>query len=650
VAGLFTGHSFREMFVTAVAVAVAAIPEGLAVTVTVVLAVGMQRILKHHALVRRLLNAEILGSTNVICADKTGTLTQGNMQLTRMITHDMEVDKKTGQTAATPDSAEEQMFLLKIGVLCNNAYIAQKKGELKIDHLVGNLTERALLLAGHHIGLGREELEKKRPRLDEIPFDSRYKFMMTLNKYDASRNIIYLKGAPEKVLLFSNFIYSHKVKDKIELNSYTRDKFTKIYENMSKQGLRVLALAYKRIPGGIKFISDKHQEIKPQAKQLMSELYTNFVFVGLVGIKDPLRENVKETVKITKGAGVETVMITGDNKFTAKVIATEVGLKVDDKNIIEGEELNKISESDLKEKVKDIKVYARTTPEDKLKIVRAWQDRGAVVAMTGDGVNDAPALKQADIGMALGTATDVAKEASDLVLLNNNFKTIVEAVRQGRIIFANIKKIILYFLSDSFTEVIIIITALFSGLVFKESWPLPILASQIIWVNLIDDTFPALALTQDPETHDVMKDKPVKKDSAILNLEQKLLIGIISLVTAIFILLTFWIFWQESEANLNLARTMAFCALGVDSLLYIFSIRNLKKPVWQTNFLNNRFLIFGFFFGIFLQALAVYNPLLQKIFKTVPLNFFHWLYIFIVGFLVIGIIEIIKWLFYRKGE
>jgi len=642
VLGLIFGHSFREMFVTSVAIAVAAIPEGLAVTVTVVLAIGMQRILKQNALVKRLLEAEILGSTNVICVDKTGTITEGNMQVVKIVTEDMNIDLKTGLPELTPEAAEEQLFLLRIGVLCNNAYIAQKEEKLKIDYLVGNLTERALLLAGYHMGLDKDSLEKQTPRLDEIPFDSRYKFMMTLHQFDEAHNIIYLKGAPEKVLLFSNFIYSHHIKRHLELNAYRREKFIKIYEDMSKQGLRVLALAYKKIPKDIKAITNDPEAKEPRAHQTMSDLYTNFVLVGLVGMKDPIRENVKETTLITKKAGINTVMITGDNRFTARVIAKEIGLEIKDGSILEGEELEKISETNLKEKVKDIKVYARTTPEQKLKIVRAWQDQGAVVAMTGDGINDAPALKQADIGVALGTATDVAKEAAGMILLENNFRTIVEAVRQGRIIFENIKKIVLYFLSDSLAEVLIIITAL----VFK--WPLPILASQIIWVNLIDDTFPALALTQDPATHDVMQDKPIKKESNILNLESKALIALISVVTALFSVFTFWLFWQKSEVNLDLARTLTFAVLGTSSLFYVFSVRNLKKPIWQTKIFNNWFLNGGIVLGAFLQVIAIYHPFLQNIFKTVPLSVWHWFYITIVGLLVIGAIEMVKWLFNKK--
>ncbi|MFH1456638.1 MAG: HAD-IC family P-type ATPase [Patescibacteria group bacterium] len=651
--GLVFRHDFTEMFTTAVAIAVSAIPEGLAVIVTVVLATGMQRILKRGALVKKMLGAETLGSTNVICADKTGTLTEGKMQVVEVITEDMKIDLKSGAPELTPEASEEQLFVLRIGVLCNNAYIAHKEGELKIDHLVGNLTERALLLAGYQLGLERRELEKQSARLDEIPFDSRYKFMMTLNKFDKENNIIYLKGAPEKVLLFSNYLYS-KESHYQKLTPSKRAKFIETYEEMSKRGLRVLALGYKKVQSEAKIISDKKMkefiedvavpekfdlEEKSVVKQTIPDIYTNFVLVGLVGIKDPVRENVKETIEITRKAGIKTVIITGDNKFTAKVIAKEVGFDIDEKNILEGEDLEKISETGLKEKVENIKLYARVTPEQKLKIVNAWQDTGVVVAMTGDGINDAPALKKADIGVALGTATDVAKEASDLVLLKNNFQTIVEAVKQGRIIYENIKKIVLYFLSDSLCEVLVIVVALFL------KWPLPILASQIIWVNLIDDTFPALALTQDPASHDVMQDKPVKRDANILDKENRILVFAISLTIALFIILSFWFFWQGKENNFALANTIAFTILAVTTLFYVFSVRNLSKPIWRTNILDNNFLIISVFFGFILQCLAIYSPFLQDIFHTIPLNLFHWLYIIILCILVVLVIELIKFVF-----
>lgn len=652
--GLFSGHSFLEMFTTAIAVAVAAMPEGLVLTVTVMLAISMQRILKTNALVKTLLGAEVLGSTTVVCVDKTGTLTEGNMEVTRLITEDLEIDTRSDIPALDAKSAEEQLLLLRIGVLCNDSYIAQHKEKIKTDDLSGNLTERALLLAGHHLGLEQSALIKEQPRIDEISFDSEKKFMMTLHTLDEKNNIIYLKGAPEKVLIFSNYVYSHNIKNHLELNEERRAKFIAAYEALSKEGLRVLAIGYKKIPAHIDAISDQtiNDKIRAQVvgknlepvndfKQEMKDLYTNFVLVGLVGMSDPLRIGVKETLALTTKAGLKTVVITGDNKFTAQKISTELGLDVKDGHLLDGSELEKISMTELVARAKEINVYSRTTPEQKLKIVKAWQENGAVVAMTGDGINDTPALKQADIGLALGTGSDVAREVADVILLDNNFVTILAAIKEGRIIFENIKKTILYFLSDSFTEVFIISFALVAKL------PLPLLASQIIWVNLIDDTFPALALSQDPVHKDVMRDKPVKKNHPLINLEMKSLIIIISLVISSFIILCFYLFWQHDNAKLDLARTIVFTIHGLDTLLYTFCLRDLSKPFWRTNLFSNKMLLFAIGFGFLLQIAVIYNGFLQKIFHTVPLGFWHWVLILAINAVVILVIELIKWLFIR---
>lgn len=654
--GLFSGHSFLEMFTTAIAVAVAAMPESLVLTVTVMLAISMQRILKTNALVKTLLGVEVLGSTTVVCVDKTGTLTEGNMEVTRLITEDLEIDTRSDIPTLDAKSAEEQLLLLRIGVLCNDGYITQQNEKNKINDLVvsGNLTERALLLAGHHVGLEQSALIKEQPRIDEIPFDSEKKFMMTLHNLDEQNNIIYLKGAPEKVLIFCNYVYSHHIKNHLELNEERRAKFVAAYEALSKEGLRVLAIGYKKIPAHIDAISDqaindkiknqliyKKSESLTESKQAMKDLYTNFVLVGLVGMSDPLRVGVKETLELTAKAGLKTVMITGDNKFTAQKIATELGLDVKDGHLLDGSELEKISMTELVTRVKEINVYSRTTPEQKLKIVKAWQENGAVVAMTGDGINDTPALKQADIGLALGTGSDVAREVADVILLDNNFATILAAIKEGRIIFENIKKTILYFLSDSFTEVFIISFALLARL------PLPLLASQIIWVNLIDDTFPALALSQDPVHKDVMRDKPVKKNHPLINLEMKSLIIIISLVISSFIILCFYLFWQHDNAKLDLARTIVFTIHGLDTLLYTFCLRDLSKPFWRTNLFSNKMLLFAIGLGFLLQIVVIYNGFLQKIFHTVPLGFWHWVLILAINAVVILVIELIKWLFIR---
>lgn len=627
VVGILIAHNFKYMFVTAVAIAVSAIPEGLVVAVTVVLAVGMGRILKRNALVKQLVAAETLGSTQVICADKTGSLTEGHMRVVKIVTRDFNFDLKEKNIAK---GAEEMFEVIKAGVYNNNAYITNPHEELEHRQVFGTPTEKALLMAGDEIGIIKNELDKDKKRLDEIPFTSEWKFMMTLHESDASSNIIYIKGAPEKILAFSNYIYTtaHSDKDQVKINLATREDLISSYESLSKEGLRVIALAYKKVPAS-------------QNKfDLVKNLHTEFVFLGFMGLKDPLRATAKEMVEITKKAGLETVMITGDHKLTAMAIAKELGIECTEKNIITGDELVQMTESDLVKKVEDIKVYARVTPEDKLKIVKAWQDKGMVVAMTGDGINDAPALKKADIGIALGSGTEVAKETADLVLLDDNFESIVAAVKEGRVVYDNIKKIVLYLLSDSMAEMIIIIFGLLAG------WPAPLLASQIIWVNLVDDTLPAMSLTQEPAMPDIMSQKPQEKDKPILDFERKFLIFFISLLGAIGVLFVFWFLWQNyGEAS---GRTGAFVVLGLSTLMYIFSVRNIRQPIWETKIFSNKFLLFSVLIGTIMQILPVYNPFLQKIFGTVALGLGEWIIIVLACLLIVAFIEITKLLFMKK--
>ena len=404
--GLLSGKSFLEMLTISVAVAVAAIPEGLIITVTIILSIGMMKILKHKALVRKLIAAETLGSTTVICTDKTGTLTEGLMHVANIITH--EHDLETDKHDFTQRNGDESFNLaLKIGMLCNDAFVENEDDDLRNWEVVGNPTERALLVAGDKLGLRKSHLDKAYPRLDEIPFDSDCKYMVTLNRFDREQNIILMKGAPEKILAMCDQVDSDG--QIIKLTQEKKDVLTKQYAVLSNKGLRILALAFKKVPKEYDTLTGFEKE---ERKSL--------VFIGFLGIKDPLRPEAKRTVKICQEAGMKVVMMTGDHKLTARAIAEELGLKAKAENIIEGEELDKISDHELKNRVRDISVYARVSPKDKLRIVDAWQANNEVVAMTGDGVNDAPALKAADIGIALGSGTDVAKETADIVLLDNN--------------------------------------------------------------------------------------------------------------------------------------------------------------------------------------------------------------------------------------
>lgn len=623
--GLIKGDAFKEIFTVAIAVSIAAIPEGLAVTVTIILALGMQRILKRQALVKKLASAETLGTTTVICTDKTGTLTEGKMQVTDLVTwdHDFAVAKKEDRTVRNKED-EELLFALHTGMICNDARINNIEAELADWVISGNLTEQALILAAVQAGLNYTEEHKKYPRLDSIPFDSEIKYMATLNKAEKN-NIIFLKGAPEKIYSFCKFLRVGNTE--VKLTKVEEKKFEKKFVKLSEQGLRVIGLAYKKVP----------QKVVKLAQTNLADS----VFIGYIGIKDPLRSTSKATVKECQAAGIKIVMITGDHKLTAQAIAKELNLPAKAENIMEGAELEKISEGDLIEKVEKISVYARVSPEHKLNIVKAWQARGEIVAMTGDGINDSPALKAANIGVALGSGTQVAKETADLILLDDNFQSIAAAVEEGRGIFDNIKKAILYLMSDSFAEVLLVSACLFLGL------PLPLTAAQILWINLITETLPSLSLTQEPKEPEIMREAPLGLKAVIMNTESRVLMIIISLFTALNCLGLFY-YYLSTTGNLDLSRTLVFSALGLSSLMYIFSIRTMRNSIFKYNIFGNRYLIGAIIISAGLMGVAIYLPIVQTIVKTVQLGVKEIALIFLVSIVNILAIELVKKFFIKK--
>lgn len=634
--GILQGIPFVQIFTTSVAVAVSAIPEGLVIAVTAILAIGMQRILKQKALVKKLVAAETLGSTTVICTDKTGTLTLGDMRVSKLVTlnHDLE----TEHHLANPGNVKEQTelsYLFRIGTLCNDAVIENPEDEFSMWKMMGNPTERALLSVSARLGFYKEHLEKDEPRLDEIPFDSDKKYMLTLHR-GSRRNVLYLKGAPEKIIAMSKKIQNGTTTKPLTktLISQFEDKF----EEMSKTGLRILAFGYLPVPTNIKDLSNEKQ---------MKKLMEQFVFVGFTGIKDPLRKEAKETIKLCKQAGIKIVMITGDHKLTAQAIAKELGLKSNPENIMEGSELANINPQQLAEKVQYISVYARVTPKDKLQIVDAWQERGEVVAMTGDGVNDAPAIKAADIGIALGSGSDVAKETSDLVILDDNFKTIVSAVEQGRIIFDNIKKVFLYLLSDSFAEITLIIGAIVVSALFIDDFPLPLLASQILWINLVDDSFPSIALTLEPGEREVMNEPPGGQQKTLFTSEMKALTVIISTIMGFGSLILFW-YLTEHGWDVTHARTLLFTIFAISTLLYVFSVRSIRHSVFKMNLFANKSLLLAVAVGFCLQLVAVYLPPFQKLLHTVPLDWADWGIVLVASFVLVVLIEMTKSYYIHK--
>lgn len=594
VVGILMGRSFLEMLLTSVAVAVAGIPEGLLVAVTVCLAIGMQKILKNKALTRKLVAAETLGSITVIATDKTGTLTEGKMSVAQVL----------------PSKGLKPEELLKIGILCNDVVVEESEVKLEEQKMTGDTTEVALIQGAIHSGMDRNKILKQYPRLDEIPFESEKMYMATLNHIQGKKDkaMIYLKGAPEIVINLANLDQNEKKKIKEQ------------FEKLTKQGLRVLAFAKKEI--------NQKEEIKDSdLKQLK--------FVGLIALKDPLRSEAKKTIASCLLAGIRPIMVTGDHKLTAKTIGIEVGLIKQGDEILEGIELDKISDKELIKKLKKINVFARVEPKHKIRIVKLLQEQGEVVAMTGDGVNDAPALKAADIGVALGSGSEVTKGTADLVLLDDNFKTIVEAIKTGRNIFNNIKKVVLFLLTDTFTEFILIGGALVLGL------PLPILASQILWVNIIEDTLPALALSYEKEGKDILKEKARGHQGHILDREMKVLIFIIGLSTDLLLLGLFWYFNRAGMDIVHL-RTLVFVGLGIGSLFYVFACKRIQKSIWHYNPLDNPILNLSIIFGWAMFLIALYIPFFQKILRVSPLHWKDWLLLVSIGILNLFLIELGK--------
>ena len=592
--GLQQNYGFQEALILASALAVSAIPEGLLVAVTIILALGMQKILKRKALVRKLIAAETLGSISVICTDKTGTLTEGKMQVFQFLTAESEFLKKSTKYELEGDPLmKERVLLSKISLLCSNAEIENFDEPLDRLKIIGDPTESALLLASIESGFDKRELEKEYPRLSELPFDSEKKFMATLNHHKIDKHYhVFAKGAPEKIYAFCDQILVNGHKQK--LTPQRLNSLKKRADKLAQNGLRVLAVAYKT---GQRF-------------DVLEKELSNLVLVGLIALKDPLRAEAKLAIQTCHQAGIRPIMITGDHPLTAQAIYKELGVKING-NILDGPSLDKLSDQELLEKVNQVDVYARVEPKHKLRIISALQKNGATVAMTGDGINDAPAIKGADIGIALGDGSDVTKEASDIVLLDNNFFTIIETIREGRVIYDNIKKVILYLLVDTFSEVIVIIGSLILGL------PLPLLAIQILWINLLNDGLPNLALSLEGEEDDVMSRPPRPRHESIFDTRLKIFL-LAGFFTDILLIGAFYVM-IKGGFDVSYARTLIFFVMALDSLLYAFSVKNLRRQIFESKLFTNKYLWLATGFSLILLLLTIYTPQGNWLMHTKPL-------------------------------
>lgn len=599
--GLLKNIEPVEMFMTSVGLAVAAIPEGLPAIVTIVLSIGVTKMAKKNSIIRKLPAVETLGSSSVICSDKTGTLTQNKIEV-------VEINSKN------------KALTSMLACMCTDCDVNYKESKPQIQ---GEATEVAIVQNAFKLGFLKDDLYNKFPRVSEIPFDSTRKMMTTIHKING-KYLAITKGAPDVLIKKCTHINQETSIDNFRQSDLSNSQTQTIQnENlkMAQKALRVLGVAYKYL-----------ENLPTKLDQEVIE--NNMTFVGLIGMIDPPRPGVKEAINTCRKAGIKTVMITGDHIATAKAIAKELNILKNGEKAITGQELDQMTDETLKDEIKNASVFARVSPEHKVRIVKAWQKTGAVVAMTGDGVNDSPALKNADIGIAMGkTGTDVAKNASDMILADDNFITIVEAVKQGRNIYDNIKKAIHFLLATNIGEIVTIFMGLVLG--FKS----PLLAIQLLWVNLVTDSLPAIALGLEPAEKDIMNRKPVNSRKGLFAdglwskiITEGILIGALTLVA--FSIGNKWY-------GLEVGRTMAFVAIGVLELVHSFNIKS-DKSIFKVGILENKFLLGSFILGVFVQIIVVIIPMLANIFKLVPLNFIQWGITLLISIIPIPVIELQK--------
>ncbi|OWK72910.1 ATPase [Flavobacteriaceae bacterium JJC] len=620
----FQGRDLAEMFLTAVSLAVASIPEGLAAIVAVVLSIGVTAMSKKNAIIRRLPAVETLGSVNVICSDKTGTLTMNKMTVTRIFTSDGLIDLDNQRKNEIPNSAK---LLAKGMILCSDA-------TLEDGDSTGDPTEIALLVLGDTINIDRKYLSQNTKRINEKAFDSDRKMMSVLVREEDGDYKVFTKGALGSL---------RKVCTKIFIDGEIRDitksdleNFSKEAREMSDHALRTLALAYR----------PANRETRPE------EMEEELVLLGVVGMMDPARDEVKPAVALARKAGIKTVMITGDHRNTAFAIAKDLEIAQHISQVITGPELDGYSEEDLKNNLDRYLVYARVSPEHKVKIVRALKANGNIVSMTGDGVNDAPSLNAADIGVAMGiTGTDVAKGAADMILTDDNFSTIVKAIEQGRNIYSNIKKSVIFLLTCNLGEVVVMLLALVIG------WASPLIATQLLWINLITDSLPAIALGMDKADADVMAEKPRDPKENFFSDGT----GVLAVIMGIFIgLVTFLAFWygyyemgylpldkDVPEEVVKNARTLAFMVLVFAQLFYSLGLRNMRKNVFQIGVFSNMYLVGAIIIGVLLQVMVLIVPVMREAFKLHMLDGKGWMMATILGLLPLALLELYKAVFKR---
>jgi len=600
VVGLLQDRSITEMFKITIAIAVAAIPEGLPAALSAILAVSATRILKRKGLVKKLVGAETLGSTSVIITDKTGTLTTGKMTVRHLLA-----------------TQNENAARLAIALASDVTIIHNDKGEIELR---GEATDRAKVEYFHLNGGNIEEARKTYSQLAFLPFDPNERYIANFTSGPNNQGKIFVSGAAEALLARSRKNETEKNRIMAEIKMY------------ASRGFRMIGVAEREFP--------ETPEWDTESKQTLQSYVSNLTFLGVAALRDPLRADVKESIEITKKAGIRVIMATGDYRLTAVSIGRDAGLLGDEGSVLDGKDIENMSDEKLLEHLKKVEIFSRVSPEHKMRITEILRKNGEVVAMTGDGVNDAPALKAADIGVALGSGSDITKEAADLVLIDDSFSIITNAVREGRTAFDNMRKVAVFLLSNSFTEIIIILAALFFQTAF-----LPVTAVQILWANLVEDSFPNFALAFEPGEKDIMKRMPLKRNEPILDKQGLVIIFIVGILSDLMLVGIFLYLIIVTSLSQEHIQTLIFSLLAVNSLFIVFAIKSYHQSLFKTNILDNRYLIAAVVAGLVLMGAAIYAPPLQRLLGTVALSGIEVLMILGVTAFQVLLIEMVKWWF-----
>lgn len=616
--GYIAGRPFEEIFAVALALFVSAIPEGLLPAITIVLTIGMRRIIRHKGLVRRLASTETLGGVTVICTDKTGTLTEGKMEVQQILTAGMSEAINNGSSKSLSPAAA---LALTTAIITSDAYIENPDQALDQMVIRGKPTEQAFLKAGIQSGIRKDLLEKEYKSLDTIFFSSDRKYSATLRGLPSGERVLYMIGAPEKIVERATHI---KLKEKVA--NIKGPEFSDLMNDVNSfvnQGYRLVACAYREMSKSADSIGDDVDQL---------------ILIGFIALNDPVRQQVPEAFKQTQGAGIRTVIVTGDHQMTARAVAEKIGFKISPDEILEGHQIENMSDDELKEMSKTILLYARVSPRHKLRIVQAFQEQGEVVAMFGDGVNDAPALKAANIGVAVNTEVDAAREVADIVLLDSGFNTIVKAIEQGRVIFNNIRRVFFYLITQDFSQFFIFLVSIALGL------PLPLIAAQLLFVNLVESGLPDLALTTENDYRGIMNEKPRKPTESIVNNQAiKWMISAFTISGGIAII--FYYFVLQMIGDIEKVRTMVMVLLCMEALFLSLSLRSFKKSIFRKDLFSNYWLTGAVSISFVMILLAIYFTPLRELLSLSPLSPYEWVIILSANVLEIILIDRFKLIF-----